>query len=375
MKILLPTPSFYPAEYGGPNNTLYWLCRGLIKSGYEVFVVTTDVYIPKGHITNNKWLNVNGINVYYIHSAKRKVSIRLLLLSLKLLRSVDAVITGSICESRFIYINLYALILKKRVIISPRGELFRFAISNQSKLKAIFKKSFFYFLKNIYANKVIYHGTSQEEIKLIKHYFGRKSRSALIFNYIEMSTRFLYVETNNPYFLYVGRITKIKALDNLVRGLSLSKEFKKSNVKFIIAGYSEGEYRDHLQTIINEEKLNSKIVFVGIQTGEEKNRLYANAKFLYLISYSENFGNVVMEALAQGTPAVTSTGTPWQILKQKKCGFWINNCPESIAEITDKILLMDDIKYLQMRKNSFEFCSETFDIYKNIDKWITLLSN
>ena len=43
----------------------------------------------------------------------------------------------------------------------------------------------------------------------------------------------------------------------------------------------------------------------------------------FLISESENFGNVVIEAMAQGTPVVTSLGTPWSILKENNVGYHI----------------------------------------------------
>ena len=64
--------------------------------------------------------------------------------------------------------------------------------------------------------------------------------------------------------------------------------------------------------------------------GEEKYKLYANAYFSILVSHSENFGNVVIEALSQGTPVIASKGTPWEQLAEK-AGFWIDNDENSIA--------------------------------------------
>ena len=43
-----------------------------------------------------------------------------------------------------------------------------------------------------------------------------------------------------------------------------------------------------------------------------------------LPTYSENFGIVVAEALACGTPVLTTKGTPWAELESEHCGWWID---------------------------------------------------
>ena len=69
-------------------------------------------------------------------------------------------------------------------------------------------------------------------------------------------------------------------------------------------------------------------------------------------SHNENFGNVVVESLSQGTPVIASTGTPWQILQKYKAGYWISNSPEKIAEILDDVLILSKQEYNLMRLNS-----------------------
>jgi glycosyltransferase involved in cell wall biosynthesis len=56
------------------------------------------------------------------------------------------------------------------------------------------------------------------------------------------------------------------------------------------------------------------IVFTGPVYGADKDALYRMADLLVLPTYSENFGVVVIEALAQGCPVITTKGTPWQEL-------------------------------------------------------------
>jgi glycosyltransferase involved in cell wall biosynthesis len=48
-------------------------------------------------------------------------------------------------------------------------------------------------------------------------------------------------------------------------------------------------------------------------------------------SIIENFGNVVAEALAHRVPVIASTGTPWDGLRERSCGWWIAPTVEGLA--------------------------------------------
>ena len=56
------------------------------------------------------------------------------------------------------------------------------------------------------------------------------------------------------------------------------------------------------------------------------------ADVLVVPSDFENFGNIVVEAMACGVPVVASKGTPWRILEEERCGCWTDNAPGAIAD-------------------------------------------
>ena len=111
---------------------------------------------------------------------------------------------------------------------------------------------------------------------------------------------------------------------------------------------------------------------MGRLSEEEKNKLYANAKCTLLLSKSENFGNVVIESLAQGTPVIASKGTPWQELEVRSSGYWIDADVDILAERINMILTMSDEKYNEMRDSAYRL-SRNYDIYSNMNEWKSII--
>jgi glycosyltransferase involved in cell wall biosynthesis len=102
----------------------------------------------------------------------------------------------------------------------------------------------------------------------------------------------------SPFILFVGRINWKKGLDRLVQSLS----FVDKNINLLIAGNDEENYSANLMALIYKHHLQNRIFFIGEVRGKIKSNLYKAAKLLVLPSYSENFGNVVIEALYMGCP-------------------------------------------------------------------------
>jgi len=135
---------------------------------------------------------------------------------------------------------------------------------------------------------------------------------------------------------YVGRITLEKSVEMLVeieRGLLAAGL---SDYQFLIVGQGSSEpfLRRHLK----------KAIFRGVLRGEELARAYAGMDVFMFPSRTDTFGNVVLEALAAGTPAlVTDQGGPQFIVRDGKNGFicrnptdfverllWFRNNPEEL---------------------------------------------
>lgn len=367
MKLLISSSSFYPSRLGGPANTLYWLAKALVEAGVKTVVVTTDDHIEKGKVNPDTWSDVDGIRIRYCKSGKICL-FKELWHTWKEMKSCESVMLCDMFQRQILPVAFMARLRGKKIIWSPRGELFRPALKGSKA-----KRYYISIARMFFGCYATFHATSDEERETIFDNIGGNVKVVVIPNYIELPQQLEREKVPHSYFLYVGRINSIKALDCLILGLEKSKLFKQSGYNLKMAGPNQDNYQQELERMIVENGLQGRVEFVGNVFGKEKLRLYANAHFSCLLSHSENFGNVVIEALSQGTPVIASKGTPWQVLNETKAGYWIDNSPAQIASCIDNVLILPEQQYLEMRHNAREL-AESYDVERNIGIWVELLN-
>lgn len=113
---------------------------------------------------------------------------------------------------------------------------------------------------------------------------------------------------------YVGRITVEKNVGALIEIERALQAAGVADCRFLIVG--QGASEDYLRSSLKNREL------TGVLTGEELARAYANMDVFVFPSKTDTFGNVVLEALASGVPAlVTDEGGPQSIVKDGETGF------------------------------------------------------
>jgi phosphatidylinositol alpha 1,6-mannosyltransferase len=113
---------------------------------------------------------------------------------------------------------------------------------------------------------------------------------------------------------FVGRLSVEKNVALLVRIREQLLATGFTNFRFLIVGHGVEEQwlREHLP---NAE-------FPGVLRGKDLARAYANMDLLVFPSHTDTFGNVVLEALSSGVPAiVTPDGGPRYIVMEEQTGF------------------------------------------------------
>lgn len=136
-------------------------------------------------------------------------------------------------------------------------------------------------------------------------------------------------EINKPhYFLFVGRLEKIKGLQNVIPIFK-----KKQKYELLIVG--DGKYKEELKKLTGG---NSNIKFLGKLGRVELKTLYRQAIAVIVPSICyETFGIVSVEAFSFKTPVlVNNLGALPEVVNESGGGFTYNN-EEELGDLIDKL--------------------------------------
>ncbi len=106
-----------------------------------------------------------------------------------------------------------------------------------------------------------------------------------------------------PVVLFLSRVHPKKGLDLLIPAFS---RMQNQQAVFAIAGPGEPQYVDALMQTVRSLNLTDRVIFTGPLYGADRIAAMVDADLFVLPSHQENFGIVVVEALAAGTPVIIS---------------------------------------------------------------------
>ncbi len=129
--------------------------------------------------------------------------------------------------------------------------------------------------------------------------------------------------------LFLGRLYPVKGLPMLVEAWARARP---RDWRLVIAGPDEAGHRAVVEAVVAAAGLGEAVSFTGPVAGEAKTALLRGADVLVLPSHSESFGMVVAEALAHGTPVLTTTAVPWPALEARQCGWRAAPTADALAE-------------------------------------------
>ena len=283
----------------------------------------------------------------------------------------------------FLPISIFTKSLSKRikVIISPHGLLEPEALKTQYWKKKIVR--FFYENSNLKKSSCLVACSEKEASNLSS--LNLDVPIVILPNGIDESfikekttfdERVLFrkkrgIPPNKKILLFVSRIHPIKGLPFLLRLISeIKSSFEDSDWIFVIAGIDENSHEQYLKTFVIQNSLQEIVKFVGPVYGRDKILLYDNASTFILPSKSENFGIVILEALARGIPVIASKKTPWSDLEKFKCGWWVKRNEKDFLVTLINLMSLKSSKLTSMGESGKKLVAQKY-LWKSIAKQST----
>lgn len=241
---------------------------------------------------------------------------------------------------------------------------------NRDRLK-YFKKLPFWFSieRNVIAGASAVIFTCQEELDLATNSFPfYRSKPVITPLGVEICAlgskqlvntfyqRFPMLKDKN-FALFMGRIHPIKGLDLLIDALAELKNLPDDFV-LAIAGPDHHGLKEILEKNILDRGLRDRVIWLDMLTGNLKWGALHCADVFILPSHQENFGIVVAEALATGTPVlITDKVNIWKLVADCSAGFVESDDLSGIGRLLEFWFQLPSNKKMEMRiaaKNCFE---------------------
>ena len=348
MKILHVIGWIAPS-YGGSCKAVLEMCRELVKQGQEVTIFTTNIDGKQNlDVPLNKTVQMDGLDIRYFPVQWPRyytVSFPLAKALRDEIPNFDIVHISSLYNFHTVVASHYCRKFNVPYLIHPHGSLDPYLTKRHSARKGIYT---FLFLQRDLNHAAVIHFKTQEEMLLTKP-CRIKAPGFVIPNGVNLSE----FDCLPPYgifmqkhpelsdkriLLFFSRINFKKGLDILARAFGEVAQ-KKDDVYLVLAGPDNEGYVAKVKTWLQQEKTLGRSIFTGMLFGEDKLPVLRDSDIFVLPSYTENFGNAVVEAMACGLPVIISNKVNiWRDVIEVNAGFVTDCDSHQVAEAILKLL-------------------------------------
>ena len=332
---------------GGPSRSVQGLVAALESIGVEAWLMTMkpgeDPWLPG--VAHFKGANATSYSGYVaaIREMIEKVSPDIV--HLHNIWNPDLHAVAKYCRERAI-----------PYVFSPRGALEPWSL-RQKRLKKLL--ALWLYQRKDLAKSVALHATADLE----KQHFielGFANPIIVLPNGINVPVALPERETNKDgsrRLLFLSRIHKKKGLVELAKAWGLIRPI---GWKLEIVGEEDDDSLEKALAIAQQGGFTEDFIVTGPLDDDMKWQAYARADAFVLPTYSENFGIVVAEALYSGLPVITTQGTPWSELVSHRCGWWIDNGVENLADALRELMALSDDERNAMGARGWQLVEEKY---------------
>jgi glycosyltransferase involved in cell wall biosynthesis len=324
MRILKVTQAYFPyLEKGGPATKVRALAEGLAARGHAVTVLTS-AYAPTPEYQTR---TIQGVEVIYLRVllSNRALTVNAGLISFcrRRLREFEAVHIYGMYDLLGPTVAFFCRKHGLPYVLEPMG-MYRPIV------RSITKKRVYHWLLGgslaRAAQRLV--ATSQLEEKELHDEGVAPGRVVVRRNGVNLSEfhdlprtgdfrKELGIQNGQPLVLYLGRLSKKKGLDVLLRAFARLS----AKAHLAIVGPDDGDgAAEEIRHLRSELGLEKSVTLLGGRYGREKLQAMVDADLFVLPSQNENFGNAVAEAIACGTPVLVTDRCGIAPLVDQKAG-------------------------------------------------------
>ena len=154
------------------------------------------------------------------------------------------------------------------------------------------------------------------------------------------------------YLLYLSRIHPKKGCDLLIDGFAQAAA-QYPDLQLVIVGPDQVGLVPALQVQAHRLGVAGRVHFPGPLYGQDKWNAMRNAEAFVLPSHQENFGVVVAEAMACGTPVLTTNRVNiWREVEAAGGGLIEDDTPAGISRLLKRWLILPPVQKAAMRERA-----------------------
>ena len=340
---------------GGPSRSVPMLVKGLAELGVDITLMT---------------IRSENMNIHALEGTTAKLKV----LSPSFSRKE---IAKYLADERFELIQIqsvwempyHKVILEARkqnipYIVTPRGMLEPWSLS-QKKWKK--KLAWWLYQRNDVQKSACVFTTAKMEAEHVSN-LGITTCKAVIPNGIETDAYPCKssVEGVKKQVLFLSRVHVKKGIELLFEAWKrLHSDYV--DWQLLVIGNGEAEYIHSLENRVESLGLKDCIKILPPVFGEAKIKVYQESALFCLPSFSENFGMVIAEAMSCGTPVITTTNCPWEILNETDTGWCVDLSVDNLEHALREAMGMDANALYDMGQRASKFIFDNFD-YRSVTR-------
>ncbi|MFC1598713.1 glycosyltransferase family 4 protein [Patescibacteria group bacterium] len=202
---------------------------------------------------------------------------------------------------------------------------------------------------------------------------GTEDHFHVVQNYDKIKEIKAKYKISKPFVFFVSVWRNHKNFEGLIKAFEILKSQYKLDYQLVLGGQADPNYPNINEAIANSA-YKEDIITTGFIADKDLPAIYSAAEIFVIPSFYEGFGLIGLEAMACGTPVVSSEVTSLPEIMGEAALYFDPNNHQQMAETINKVLTDQQLKDLlidkgfnQVKKYSWQKCAQQIlKLYQDI---------